>query len=88
LSADGEGGFFAMIFFSAPTRVGRGTGFTSKCFPRRLATNHRGATALPLQNSLPLPAPAFEDRGVPTGIAPSPERFETKPEQKSDYNYS
>ena len=32
LSADGEGGFFAMIFFSAPTRVGRGTGFTSKCF--------------------------------------------------------
>jgi hypothetical protein len=47
-----------------------------------------GAAALPLQNSLPLPAPAFEDHGVPIGIAPSPERFEAKPEQKSDYNCS
>jgi hypothetical protein len=36
--------------------------------------------------SLSPAAPAFEDR--PTGIAPFPERFEAKPEQKSDYNYS
>src|SRR4051812_39990339 len=34
------------------------------------------------------PAPAFEDRGVPTGIAPSSERLEAKPEEKSDCNYS
>ena len=52
------------------------------------ATNHRGAAALPLQNLLPLPAPAFEDRGAPTGIAPSPERLEAKPEENSDHNYS
>jgi hypothetical protein len=39
--------------------------------------------------SFPPPAPAFEDRGVPTGIAPSPEPFEAKPHQKKfDYNYS
>jgi hypothetical protein len=38
--------------------------------------------------SLPPPARALEDRGVPTGIAPSPEPFEAKPHQKkSDYNY-
>ena len=39
--------------------------------------------------SFPPPAPAFEDRGVPTGIAPSPEPFEAKPHQKKfDCNYS
>jgi hypothetical protein len=39
--------------------------------------------------SLPPAAPAFEDRGVPTGIARSPEPFEAKPLQKKfDYNYS
>ena len=32
--------------------------------------------------SLPPPAPAFEDRGDPTGIAPSPEPFEAKPHQE------
>jgi hypothetical protein len=39
--------------------------------------------------SLPPPAPAFKDRRDPTGIAPSPEPFEAKPQQKKfDYNYS
>jgi hypothetical protein len=34
-------------------------------------------------------ASAFEDRGDPTGIAPSPEPFEAKPHEKRfDYNYS